>query len=120
MNSIEFDGFHVSEYTSPMDPMMGIPSYGLNLRQHVESEQAVFDKSKKVSDNSGVMKLPKFGRIKQYKCMVILREFPYTNALFGLVICAMVKSRYIGDDHPTFNRNPYNGYINPYYYLLLG
>ena len=29
--------------------------------------------------------------------------------------CAMVKSRYIGDDHPTFNRNLYNGYINPYY-----
>ncbi len=26
----------------------------------------------------------------------------------------MVKSRYIGDGHPTFNRNPYNGYINPY------
>ena len=30
--------------------------------------------------------------------------------------CAMVKSRYIGDGHPTFNRNPYNGYINPYYW----
>ena len=29
--------------------------------------------------------------------------------------CAMVKSRYIGDGHPTSNRNPYNGYvINPY------
>ena len=27
----------------------------------------------------------------------------------------MVKSRYIGDGHPTLNRNPYNGYINPYY-----
>ena len=27
----------------------------------------------------------------------------------------MVKSGYIGDGHPTFNRNPYNGYINPYY-----
>ena len=24
-------------------------------------------------------------------------------------ICAMVKSRNIGDGHPTFNRNPYNG-----------
>ena len=33
------------------------------------------------------------------------------------VICAMVKSRYIGDGHPTFNRNPYNGYINPYYWV---
>ena len=32
----------------------------------------------------------------------------------GTYICAMVKSRYIGDGHPTFNRNPYNGYINPY------
>ena len=34
-----------------------------------------------------------------------------------LFICAMVKSRYIGDGHPTFNRNPYNGYINPYYWV---
>ena len=33
-------------------------------------------------------------------------------------ICAMVKSRYIGDAHPTFNRNPYNGYyINPHYWV---
>ena len=24
----------------------------------------------------------------------------------------MVKSRYIGDGHPTFNRNPYNGYTS--------
>ena len=29
----------------------------------------------------------------------------------------MVKSRYIGDGHPTFNRNPYNGYMNPYYWV---
>ena len=34
-----------------------------------------------------------------------------------IVICAMVKSRYIGDGHPTFNRNPYNEYINPYYWV---
>ncbi len=32
-------------------------------------------------------------------------------------ICAMVKSCYIGDGHPIFNRNPYNGYINPYYWV---
>ena len=32
-------------------------------------------------------------------------------------ICAMVKSRCIGDGHPTFNSNPYNGYINPYYWV---
>ena len=32
-------------------------------------------------------------------------------------MCAMVKSRYTGDGHPTFNRNPYNGYINPYYWV---
>ena len=30
-------------------------------------------------------------------------------------MCAMVKSRYIGDGHPTSNRYPYNEYINPYY-----
>ena len=33
------------------------------------------------------------------------------------ITCAMVKSRYIGDGHPTFNRNPYSGYINPYYWV---
>ena len=29
----------------------------------------------------------------------------------------MVKSRYIGDGHPTFNRSPYNWYIKPYYWV---
>ena len=31
--------------------------------------------------------------------------------------CATVQSRYIGDGHHTFNRNPYNRYINPYYWV---
>ena len=31
------------------------------------------------------------------------------------LIGAMVKSRYIGDGHPTFNRE--SGYINPYYWV---
>ena len=30
--------------------------------------------------------LPILGEIKQYKCKVILRDFPYNGALFGLVI----------------------------------
>ena len=29
-------------------------------------------------------------------------------------MCQGQKSRFIGDGHSTFNRNPYNGYINPY------
>ena len=37
--------------------------------------------------------------------------------LTAWITCAMVKSRYIGDGHPTFSRNPYNGYINPYYWV---
>ena len=41
----------------------------------------------------------------------------WVPVLYRLVTCAMVKSRYIGDGHPTFNRNPYNGYINPYYWV---
>ena len=48
--------------------------------------------------------------------------------VYVCLICAMVKSRYIGDGHPTFNRNPYNGYINfniglmtiPYYMEIMG
>ena len=34
---------------------------------------------------SGVYKNTNFGEIKQYKSMVILTDFPYNNALFGLV-----------------------------------
>ena len=34
------------------------------------------------------------------------------------LICAMVKSRYIGDKLiPPLIGNPYNGYINPYYWV---
>ena len=62
----------------------------------------------------------------------IIREIPRNCHTFALFdprptppkkkqkmgpICATVKSRYIGDGHPTFNRNPYNGYINPYYWV---
>ena len=33
-------------------------------------------------------------------------------------MCHGQKSRFIGDGKPpTFNRNPYNGYINPYYWV---
>ena len=33
-------------------------------------------------------------------------------------MCHGQKSRFVGDGHPTFNaRNPYNGYINPYYWV---
>ena len=39
------------------------------------------------------------------------------NRTHTVHICAIVKSRYIGDGHPTFNRNHYNGYINPYYWV---
>ena len=32
-------------------------------------------------------------------------------------MCHGQKKSYIGDGHPTFNRNPYNGYMNPYYWV---
>ena len=31
-----------------------------------------------------------------------------------IYICHGQKSRFFGDGHTTFNRNPYNGYIKPY------
>ena len=34
----------------------------------------------------GVIKVPIFGVIKQYKFMAILQSFLYNNALFGLVL----------------------------------
>ncbi len=50
------------------------------------------------------------------KTLAATEEFT-TSVVKHINICAMVKSRYIGDGHPTFNRNPYNGYINPYYWV---
>ena len=46
-------------------------------------------------------------------------EFPNPQSYSApfLANCAMVKSRYIGDGHPTFKRTPYNGYIKPYYWV---
>ena len=32
-------------------------------------------------------------------------------------MCHGQKSRFFGDGHPTINRNLYNGYINPYYWV---
>ena len=32
-------------------------------------------------------------------------------------MCHGQKSRFVGDGHPTFNRNPYNWYIKPYYWV---
>ena len=32
-------------------------------------------------------------------------------------VCHGQKSRFLGDGHPTFDRNPYNGYINHYYWV---
>ncbi len=47
------------------------------------------------------------------------------SAPTNLDVCHGQKSRFFGDGHPTFNRNPSNGYINPYnwvddYPLLYG
>ena len=38
-----------------------------------------------------------------------------SHILDYFLMCATVETPYIGDGHLTFNRNPYNGYINPYY-----
>ncbi len=47
---------------------------------------------------------------------LLMRSFHYTG--FLSFICAMVKSRVLlGMVIPPFNGNPYNGYINPYYWV---
>ena len=46
----------------------------------------------------------------------LVKLWPFFHYV-GIYIYAMVKSRFIGDGHLTFNRNPYNGYINPYYWV---
>ena len=40
---------------------------------------------KKATTRAGVIKLPILGGIKQCKYRVILRDFPYNSALFGLI-----------------------------------
>ena len=41
-----------------------------------------------------------------------------TSTKTKVIICAMVKIRvFFGMVIPPFNRNPYNGYINPYYWV---
>ncbi len=41
-----------------------------------------------------------------------------TSANVLTYMCHGQKSRFFGDgNNPTFNRNPYNGYINPYYWV---
>ena len=48
----------------------------------------------------------------------VLKVFCQENSVVfahPFLICAMVKSRYIGDPHPTFDRNPY---INPTFGLM--
>ena len=44
---------------------------------------------------------------------------PETQSLYlkGTDMCHGQGCHYIGDGHPTFNRNPYNGYIIPYYWV---
>ena len=37
-----------------------------------------------MASNRG-LQITHFGGIKQYKSMVVLRDFPYNNVLFGLV-----------------------------------
>ena len=57
------------------------------------------------------------GNCAPYSRIKLLSKMKDAAAESRELICAMVKSRYIGDGHPTFNRNPYNGYINPYYWV---
>ena len=48
----------------------------------------------------------------------MVRDSRYPNSLPSPPACTSYDSEdYIGDGHPTFNRNPYNGYINPYYWV---
>ncbi len=50
---------------------------------------------------------------------IYLKWFPKRKDIF-LQLCHGQKSqsRFSGDGKPpTFNRNPYNGYINPYYWV---
>ena len=50
--------------------------------------------------------------------LVFFRNFASQELEIQKFICAMVKSRFIGDKLiPPLIGNPYNGYINPYYWV---
>ena len=53
-------------------------------------------------------------------CSIYLKVSPTRSLRWNVMniqMCHGQKSRFFGDGHPTFNRNPYNGYINPYYWV---
>ena len=48
-----------------------------------------------------------FKLIEPQKMDLLILNEQCSKTWLIVFICAMVKSRYIGDGHPTFNRNPY-------------
>ena len=78
-------------------------------------------RTKKAADHSQEIFWRVPVRLVERNPMPVYKKSPLVGKLLGVIsfdiICAMVKSRYIGDGHPTFNRNPFNGYINPYYWV---
>ena len=48
----------------------------------------------------------------------LLPQNPSIRSWKVTYLCHGQKSRFFGDGRPpTFNRNPYHGYINPYYWV---
>ena len=70
--------------------------------------------AKKHPPKNGKTTQKRFGPVPNLANLVLILEKFLNISQFGSVylfytsspICAMVKSRYIGDGHPTFNRNP--------------
>ena len=63
-----------------------IPLYGFAATEAGVEQMLLCSLYQKVRRTSGVIKLPILGEIKQCKSMVFLRDFPYNNVLFGLLI----------------------------------
>ena len=54
-------------------------------------------------------------RVESGECWKLVESSHMLNLLGHM--CHGQKSRFVGDGHHTFNRNPYNRYINPYYWV---
>ena len=60
---------------------------------------------------------PLEGQFGEKKACIPHLKWPPKTYLICQYMCHGQKSRFFGDGHPTFNRNPYNWYIKPYYWV---
>ena len=108
---------------SPVCQGARIPAWRFRLRQggqsapstHTLAGQSAVQKGgtrQKKAPHKPYLKGRLISYIEKYVYLYI-----YITKNIEMIYVPWSKVAIFGDDHPTFNRNPYNGYINPYYWV---